>query len=273
MSVIRAERPQFIQVSNAPSIMDLKQAVEEHGEQVEVRGKWTQELRSVSVKYPLGWYPTRKGMAHRLIVAEALCIITGQFNLELLTQASPKANRVLFTPQMAYGPRLKLPFLSVFQALQQDLYSRRAIAHISKPTDKCGPDTPCTTALQFLVRENSITGENMLHMDATMRSWDLAFGLPVDIGVFGALGLVVARCFGVEPGNLTVHAGSLHYYYETKHLIEKHDNGKFAQVRLKIKPNEKTPLLSWKEYRDHAKLAISQCLTGNWKELLDTEFI
>lgn len=259
-------------VLDSPTIDELNTMIEEHGKDVIVRSQQTRELLYPTVRFPIGYFPARQGMSRRLIIAESLSIIAGIWDLDLIVQATPKANRILFTEQMAYGPRLKIPLVNVIRTLSLDQFSRRAIAHISRPEDACGPNTPCTTMLQFFIREDQ------LHMDVHMRSWDLVFGLPVDIAVFGIIGQVIASCFQVKPGSMMIHAGSLHRYAETTHLATTHQetNG-FGQTSInsisfdQLNPS---PLTIWNIYQGIVFQAIADIKNHNrWKTLVSAEFI
>ena len=258
-------------VLDSPTIDELNSMIEEHGQDVIVRGQQTRELLYPTIRFPIGYFPARQGMSRRLIVAEALSIIVGVWDLDIIVKAPSKGDRSLFTEQMAYGPRLKKPLVNVIHALEEDPNSRRAIAHISRPEDACGPDTPCTTMLQFFLREDQ------LHMDVHMRSWDLVFGLPVDIAVFGIIGQVIAKCFKVEPGSMMIHAGSLHRYAETAHLAITHQKtdgfGRTAISYLSEYANL-SPASTWNLYRLDAKRAIQDIHDQNrWKTLVIANFI
>ena len=252
--------------SRFPTVETISEYLSAYGTEVTVRGKQTKEVLSYSTDYPLGYFPTRKGMSTRLIIAESLLILAGTFDIDLIMAATPKGNRVLFTEQMAYGPRLAMPLLNVIRALEIDRYSRRAIAHISNPDDACSSQTPCTTAMQFFIRENR------MFVDVCMRSWDLVFGLPVDLGVFGTIGLVMADCFQVLPGLLSVHAGSLHRYAETAHLIAPHPKGDFGEVKLLHDVNPGSPSARFLEYQEVAYDAIHECRDNlNWNTFMKIE--
>lgn len=185
-------------------------------DRVTVRGLATRELLGVQVRYPLGQFPTRQGMARRLVAAEGASYLAGRFDLDALKHAAPGADHSLFTPMMAYGPRLLRGLSAVVNELERDPASRRAVVALARPGEVGSAELPCTTSMQFLVREGH------LHLHVAMRSWDVVLGLPVDVGAFGVVGLGVAASLNLAPGQLVVTAGSLHLYDATEHLAQGH---------------------------------------------------
>lgn len=233
-----------------------------YGDPVHVGGKMTYELRHRTVVEPLGQYPRRRGMAHRLIVAEALSFLAGVHDLDLIVKAAPKANPALFTAEGAYGPRFKGQWLPLLRELERDASTRRAVLHAGSAVDKCSPTTPCTNALQFTVRQG------VLDVDVSMRSWDVVWGLPVDLAVFGALGLAVAWAFQLDPGHLFVHAGSLHAYADTADRAI--DDG-VGQVVLDPAPTR--AVMAIPRFRNLQKVAADAIVAareGDWDYLFAT---
>jgi len=113
----------------------------------------------------------------------------------------------------AYGPRLfnwhgSNQFCNVQELLQKRQSSRRAVIQLFHPDDILThhEDVPCTSTLQFLVRENQ------LHLIATMRSNDLYKGFPHDIFCFTMLQEIMARTLDIEIGTYRHFVGSLHLY-------------------------------------------------------------
>ena len=84
--------------------------------------------------------------------------------------------------------------------------SRQAIIHIKDASDKPTKDVPCTVYLQFLIRDNK------LHLSVHMRSNDIWMGVPYDMFSFTFLQMKMAMELGVDLGNYTHFAGSLHMY-------------------------------------------------------------
>lgn len=96
----------------------------------------------------------------------------------------------------------------VIELLTTDPDSRRAVININIPNRDVieTHDEMCTIALQFLLRDNK------LNLSVIMRSNDMYFGLPYDIIYFIELQKYVADRLGVEYGDYTHHAISLHIY-------------------------------------------------------------
>jgi len=72
--------------------------------------------------------------------------------------------------------------------------------------DSSTKDSPCTTTLQFFVRDQRV------HAVVYMRSNDVIWGLPYDVFVFSVLQEMLACDLGCEVGTYTHIAGSLHLY-------------------------------------------------------------
>lgn len=114
----------------------------------------------------------------------------------------------------AYGPRLYSmhghidQLANVVRQLRGKPDSKRAVVQLFDAGDiaREKKEVPCTTALQFLLREGK------LNLIATMRSNDAYYGLPHDIFCFTMLQELVARTLDVELGTYYHFAGSLHVY-------------------------------------------------------------
>lgn len=108
----------------------------------------------------------------------------------------------------------KTRFDRCVEHLVADKETRKAIINIHDPLNsiKNPKDTPCTIALQFLIRDNR------LHMIVTMRSNDLVIGWCNDIIQFQLIALSVYHALKFSYGmdiklGLYYHqAGSLHIY-------------------------------------------------------------
>lgn len=114
-----------------------------------------------------------------------------------------------------YGPRLFSQrghdqFENVVKQLRASSTSRRAVIRVFDAEDnaKRFKEVPCTTTLQFLLREGK------LHLVATMRSNDAYLGLPHDVFCFTMLQEIMARVLGVD-------LGSYHHFVSSMHLYDK----------------------------------------------------
>lgn len=111
----------------------------------------------------------------------------------------------------AYGYRISTQFgfdqwRYVKKLLTKDPNTRQAIIHIKTPNDSETKDTPCTVYLQFLLRQGK------LNLSVHMRSNDIWMGVPYDMFSFCFLQMKMAMELGVEIGEYTHYAGSLHMY-------------------------------------------------------------
>ena len=115
----------------------------------------------------------------------------------------------------AYGPRLFSKdwgdqFRNVVNLLREKPSTKKAVIQLFDSDDLCGTykDVPCTCTLQFLIRSGR------LYLITSMRSNDAYLGLPHDVFSFTIMQEIVARLLGVEMGDYTHFAGSLHLYDE-----------------------------------------------------------
>jgi hypothetical protein len=193
-----------------------------HGDAVDSRYGQTLEALGLVVRSEPGELPRRRGINRRLGWAEALMVIGGTFDAEVLKAVAPRADHSLFTGPMAYGPRLKDQLPALLQKLRGDPTTRQAAVFVGSKFDGPTDAQPCTSSISFLQRAG------YLHAFVSMRSWDLLTGLPYDLMVFHALTAALARCLAydqpsasdvhvrslVRPGMVQVQAASAHVYVE-----------------------------------------------------------
>lgn len=118
------------------------------------------------------------------------------------------------TLNSAYGYRITSKFdfdqfNYVKALLTRDPLSRQAVVHIKDAVDTIDyptKDVPCTVALQYHIRNNK------LHATTFMRSNDIWLGFPYDVFAFTSFQVLLAMQLGVEIGEYTHIAGSLHLY-------------------------------------------------------------
>lgn len=121
------------------------------------------------------------------------------------------------TNNSAYGWRILSKFgfdqwEYVKELIKKDPNTRQAVIHIKDASNVPTKDTPCTVYLQFLLRQGK------LNLSVHMRSNDIWKGVPYDMFSFCFLQMKMAMELGVEIGQYTHYAGSLHLYqrdYET----------------------------------------------------------
>lgn len=224
-----------------PTYPELLRLVHGQGAKVSPRGEETTEVLAGGVTLRAGEMPDRKGYNPLLGIAEMLMLIGGTFDVKLIEAVAPKADLSLFTPQAAYGPRIDGQMQGVVDELQADPLSRRAVVVLPNRA-KFGTFNneplamrPCTTSIQFLRRAG------VLHAVVNMRSWDLIYGLPYDVVMFGGLTMAVARAVspGLQAGYVFVTAGSMHVYTKTAHLGE--TAGEYGEFSLKLP----SPINEW----------------------------
>lgn len=117
----------------------------------------------------------------------------------------------------AYGPKVidQLPY--VVGSLVKDQDTRQAVLNIWRERPGPSKDTPCTTGMQFFIRDGNLT------LVVTMRSQDAVLGFTYDVFTFSMIAravqlLLVEQGVIVGLGDLCVNVGSLHLYerhYET----------------------------------------------------------
>ena len=106
----------------------------------------------------------------------------------------------------------KNPNLSVYDAtvelLKKDKDSRQAIWQIPIMKHRQDDDTPCTSSIHFLIRDNK------LHCTVYMRSCDIWFGFANDVSQFIIWQMMLAKDLDIELGWYRHVFGSFHVYEE-----------------------------------------------------------
>lgn len=135
----------------------------------------------------------------------------------------------------------------IIELLKSDPNSRRAVININIPNEKVieTKDEPCTIALQFRIRNNK------LYCTAMMRSNDIWFGFPYDVAFFTELQMYVADRLGVDYGEYTHFAVSLHLYEK--------DIDKIKDVIF----NRKEKIISYNREKFHeVKYSMANCVSS-----------
>lgn len=175
------------------------------------RGEKTYELLNASVQFMPGTMIDRKGMNENLGWLEALMMLSGTFNIEHIKKVAPRANHALYEYQSDYGPRVASQIEDVVNVLKVDEASRRAILYLND-RNQTRHDIACTTSIQFLIRNNT------LYTTVNMRSWDVVYGMPMDIMIFSMMSHFVGALLGATPSRMRVNATSFHLYEKTRRL-------------------------------------------------------
>lgn len=163
-----------------------------------------------------------RGLSTKLISLEALQLIGGASYPDLTVKAAPNMAQFMDGGAFhgSYGQRIRNQLPAVVDRLRTDYDTRQAVMTIWDPAwdlygDVRPRDVPCTAMLQFLVRDDKL----ILH--TTMRSNDVWWGTPHDLGQFTQLQLAVANVLGMEAGVYLHHAVSMHLYERDIEKIDK----------------------------------------------------
>jgi thymidylate synthase len=197
--------------------VELCQAVLAEGKLSSPRGQRTVEVIGcvLTVDDPRAVLPKGVGrkVAPRLAALEALQLIGGYSDVGQAKAVSKalEAHEDMGRFHGAYGPRVLPQLEAAVHRLTEDPESRRAVINVWDPLQDLFVNQgirnyPCTTQLQFFVRDGALT------LYVTMRANDAWRGLAYDAFTFAQLQLTVARCLGVEPGPYVHHATSMHLY-------------------------------------------------------------
>lgn len=197
------------------------------------KGRTTKELLAHTTRWdmsrPVITNPARK-LGYKFMTAEAAWTLAGDNRLDVI---KPYGRAIATftddgrTMSGAYGP----PFVDqagwVVRTLAADPSSRQAVATIWRPRPGPTNDTPCTVALQWLIRDDASlhgSGTPQLNCVATMRSSDAWTGVPYDVFNFSMMSayvLIALRQYKrhrkeesapLSLGSLYLTAGSQHLY-------------------------------------------------------------
>lgn len=157
--------------------------------------------------------PIRK-MPMRYAVGELAWYLSGSNKVKDISRFAKKWVEISDdgeTNNSAYGYRIFSKFgfdqwEHVKALLKKDPNSRQAVIHIKDANNHPTKDVPCTVYLQFFIRDGK------LNLSTHMRSNDIWMGVPYDMFSFCFLQMMMAMELGVEIGQYTHYAGSLHFY-------------------------------------------------------------
>lgn len=153
-------------------------------------------------------------MPMRYAVGELAWYLSGSNRVDDIAQFAKKWAEISddgLTNNSAYGHRIYTRFgfdqwEYVKNLIRKDHNTRQAVIHIKDASNAPTKDTPCTVYLQFFLRNNR------LNLSVHMRSNDIWMGVPYDMFSFCFLQMKMAMELGVEIGEYTHYAGSLHLY-------------------------------------------------------------
>lgn len=180
------------------------------------RGMQVREIISGSYKVPMPAFIDLKERKVNLafMFAEAAWIVSGSNRLEDITpymkMYSNFSDDQIFL-RGAYGPKIVDQLGYVVDSLEKDKDSRQAVLNIWRERPGVSKDIPCTTQMQFLIRDGK------LNLVTTMRSNDIVLGYTYDVFTFSMVAksvqlLLKERGIEISLGDLYVNVGSLHIY-------------------------------------------------------------
>lgn len=168
----------------------------------------------VNMRYPVLTVPDRN-IGHKFMSAEAAWILSGDNRVATIAPYSREIAKFSDDAYLffgAYGPRVLDQLPHIVRTLGEDNDSRQAVMTIWRSNPPKTKDVPCTVAVQWFIRENT------LHCVDTMRSSDAWLGWPYDIFNFtmlsGYVALYLRSVYKLELqlGSLTLCAASQHVY-------------------------------------------------------------
>ena len=178
---------------------------------------------------------TNRNISYEYILGELIWYFTGSNDVNFISKFGSLWKKISDdgkTNNSAYGYILKRKFKfdqieKIIDLLSKDKNSRRAVLNINTPNFDVidTKDEPCTIAIQYLIRDGK------LNCTTFMRSNDIYYGLPYDAIFFTELQKHVANRLGLEYGEWTHFATSLHVYERD---IDKIKNLKNDKISYKV---------------------------------------
>lgn len=207
----------------------LGQDIMKHGQEVKTRGTVSKECignqHVMDLKDPLVVTLKNRNLKSEYVKAELEWYLSGSLKCDDIAKAAPFWSTIkddngnvvsnygywIFHHEEADG---KTRFDRCVELLVADPDTRKAIINIHEPINSVinPKDTPCTLALQFLIRNGQ------LHMIVTMRSNDLVTGWCNDILQFQFIALLLYSTLkfkfemDIVLGSYIHQAASLHIY-------------------------------------------------------------
>lgn len=194
----------------------LRQLIDEPEYESSPRGTKVKEVLGAQYKVQAPAFVSleERNLNYAFMFAEAAWIISGSNRLSGITPYMKKyenySDEGVFL-NGAYGPKIvdQLPY--IVSCLKKDPDSRQAVINIWREKPSSSKDIPCTTTLQFLIRDNK------LNMIVNMRSQDIVLGLVYDVFSFSMVlcaSLILLRNenASVRSGSVYLNIGSLHLY-------------------------------------------------------------
>ena len=182
------------------------------------RGREIREKLGIQYKYditaPVITLAARN-MNYGFMFAEAAWILSGRNDLEYITKFMKSYSNYSddgITLNGAYGPKVVDQLSWCREQIENDNDTRQAFLNIWRERPAKSKDIPCTTSIQFLLRDH------VLHTIVNMRSQDVVLGFSYDVFVFSMIAqamrlmLLETQTKDVALGTCTVNVGSYHMY-------------------------------------------------------------
>jgi thymidylate synthase len=205
--------------------LNLLDKVYTYGQETSPRGMLIREKlacsATIDLNQPIVIEPLRE-LGYKFMAAEAAWIMSGDDRVETIKDYAKHISSFSDNGETffgAYGPKIvdQLPY--VIEKLAEDRDTRQAVLTIWRESPPPSKDIPCTVSIQWFIRNGKI------YCIDTMRSSDLWLGWPYDIFNFSMLTHYLRlelrnRGIDVEPGTLTLFAGSQHIYERNFKAVE-----------------------------------------------------
>ncbi|HTJ49417.1 MAG TPA: thymidylate synthase [Cyclobacteriaceae bacterium] len=206
---------EIVENSFADLYAELRRRLLSQGELVSPKGEDTLELTNVSLVLTnpmsrLGYHPDRH-FSLPFACAESTMLFDSTNAVRYLAYFNKRlmnfSDDGIILHGM-YGHRIAQNISEIVNKLKKDPSSRQAVLQIYSASDLkvATKDTPCTIALQFLIRKGK------LDLYTTMRSNDLYWGLPYDLFQFTMLQEIISNELDVDLGSYVHRATSMHVY-------------------------------------------------------------
>ena len=146
-----------------------------------------------------------------LAFVEVCQILAGKTVREAIDIVAPQTYKFGFFDRsnVEYGERVGCQIPRMINELKQSPPSRRVFA-MAGQGDEDPEERPCALSVQLRIRGDE------LHWYTSMRSWDLARGLPYNVMMWGIPAQIVAQQLQLPKARVHIYATSPHLYVEDK---------------------------------------------------------
>jgi thymidylate synthase len=211
------------------------------GSQFGTRARGTKELvaetfavRDVTTRLMAG---TARSMNLAFAIANTLFTIAGHDDDAMISAYNERSRVFLEDGKLRgavgcrmFGPSpddMRNQFTAAAEVLRSDPTSRRAVVQVLTPADLYHKplDTPCTIALQFLIRDGA------LELVTIMRSQSAVMVMPYDLFLFSMIQEMLACELSLSTGNYYHVAGSFHYYDEEQAFVDQCVDAPLGQIK------------------------------------------